>query len=77
MHLFVVNYEIILPIRGLSILTEGDFRPLKPQKVKLEGVTMKSMSNVRWRKSLNETPHVPAGGSVDGVGRKIGCEDEG
>jgi hypothetical protein len=38
---------------------------------------MKSMSNVRWRKSLNETPHVPAGGSVDGVGRKIGCEDEG
>jgi len=35
MHLFVVNYEIIFPIRGLSILTEGDFRPLKPQKVKI------------------------------------------
>jgi len=29
--------------------------------IKLEGATMNSMSNVRGRKALDETPHVVAG----------------
>ncbi|AGJ61839.1 Hypothetical Protein SiL_0775 [Sulfolobus islandicus LAL14/1] len=42
--------------------------------IKLESATMKSMSNMRWRKALNETPRVLEGSGlttapVDGTGR--------
>ena len=44
--------------------------------IKSEGATMNSMSNVRGRKVLNETPHVLEGSGfttapVDGMGREI------
>jgi hypothetical protein len=43
--------------------------------VRLEGATVKSMSNVRGRKAPDETPHVLEGGglttaSVDGMERE-------